>query len=105
MLIRIYNSIFTGAVGYASAYPAYPVPSPLARRTLVPATIRNLHVSHVTCTHDTYPYELEQGMSNDDTEFDSKTHPTMLQSPTPTCIGIDDATLRATNCLGDYTKL
>jgi len=29
MLIRIYNSIFTGAAGYASEYLAYPVPPPL----------------------------------------------------------------------------
>ena len=29
MLIHIYNSIFTGAAGYASEYLAYPVPPPL----------------------------------------------------------------------------
>ena len=37
MLIRIYNSIFTGAAGYAGAYLAYPVPPPLLPTTYTTA--------------------------------------------------------------------
>jgi hypothetical protein len=41
--IRIYNSIFIGAAGYASAYLAYPVPPPLPFRHSPSSSPAGLH--------------------------------------------------------------